>query len=68
MSTHGTTEGQPMSIEPAEHCGHLCCDIPNAPFHDHFLEPEQCGQCQRALALDADLESKRTALRKDTPT
>lgn len=35
-----------MALEPGEHCGHDCCDIPNAPHHQHFLGPEECGQCK----------------------
>lgn len=55
-----------MSIEPAEHCGHLCCDIPNAPHHDHHTGPDDCAGCQRTLALapDAELRAQVDALRQ----
>ncbi len=34
-------------IEPAEHCGHSCCNTPHEPHHDHFLTPDECPRCVR---------------------
>lgn len=40
-----------MSEQPDHDCGHICCDEPNDPFHDHFLTADQCGQCRHQHEL-----------------
>lgn len=50
-----------MSIEPAEHCGHLCCDTPNEPFHDHFLDAEDCDLCRSLREEERKLRERVTA-------
>lgn len=51
-----------MSEQPAEHCGHDCCDTPNMPFHDHFLDVDECPDCHSYREKVRELRERATAL------
>jgi hypothetical protein len=39
-----------MNSEHVTDCGHECCDDRHNPFHDHFLDPEDCCALDREAA------------------
>lgn len=45
-------------------CIHLCCETPEDPYHDHFLGPADCGQCER---VRRDEELAKLSDQPDTP-
>ena len=51
-------------IPPGDDCGHHCCDEPFNPFHDHFLDYDDCPSCQRIAAEIAVTEATLRAAYK----
>lgn len=51
-----------MSERAAEHCGHDCCEHPHMPFHDHFLDPDDCPLCRRQREREQELRERAQAL------
>lgn len=46
-------------------CRHLCCGDRGNPFHDHFLDPDQCPGCAREREASGDPEDQRCTVKDD---